>query len=299
MVPYSRMSEHSIPVKNESIHSFITIDDSNIDWKTVDSFGEEWEKFSTFSEEEIKEIGNDYFDIVPKNVFENAVVLDVGCGSGRWSKFLTEKVQWIEAIDPSSAVISAYQTLSQHKNIRVTQASTEGIPFQDESFDLVISLGVLHHIPNTQQALNRVVDKVKKGGACLIYLYYNLDNRGLLFKALFWISHVLRIIINKLPSKIKKFICDFIAIGVYWPLSRMAGVIKNLLKSDFYKLIPLSYYYDKSLNILRNDALDRFGTPLEQRFSRNQISDMMAKAGLENIAFSDKEPFWHAIGYRK
>ncbi len=49
---------------------------------------------------------------------------------------------------------------------------------------------------------------------------------------------------------------------------------------------------------MRTDALDRFGTPLEKRFTRKQITEMMGNAGLERIAFNDS-PCWCAIGYRK
>jgi hypothetical protein len=62
--------------------------------------------------------------------------------------------------------------------------------------------------------------------------------------------------------------------------------------------IPLSSYRNKSFYIIRNDALDRFGTKLEQRFSKKEIIDMMTRAGLENIIVSDKEPYWHAVGKR-
>ena len=50
------------------------------------------------------------------------------------------------------------------------------------------------------------------------------------------------------------------------------------------------------MNIIRNDALDRFGTPLEKRFSKKQIHEMMEEAGLDDIIFSPNEPYWHAIG---
>ena len=60
-----------------------------------------------------------------------------------------------------------------------------------------------------------------------------------------------------------------------------------------YKNLPLSYYSDKSFNIIKNDALDRFGTPLEQRFTKVEIEEMMKNAGLTNICFSDNEPYWH------
>ena len=50
---------------------------------------------------------------------------------------------------------------------------------------------------------------------------------------------------------------------------------------------------------MRTDALDRFGTRLEQRFTQRQIKNMMEQAGLENIQFSSEVPFWCAVGYRK
>ncbi|HNP99917.1 MAG TPA: class I SAM-dependent methyltransferase, partial [Bacteroidia bacterium] len=63
--------------------------------------------------------------------------------------------------------------------------------------------------------------------------------------------------------------------------------------------IPLSYYWDKNFKIIRNDALDRLGTPLEKRFSRKLIEIMLTNAGLTEIVFSENEPFWHAVGKKK
>ena len=60
--------------------------------------------------------------------------------------------------------------------------------------------------------------------------------------------------------------------------------------------LPLAAYRNHSFYIMRNDALDRFGTPLEQRFSRAQIEEMMRAAGLEDVRFHDGVPFWCAVG---
>ncbi len=60
--------------------------------------------------------------------------------------------------------------------------------------------------------------------------------------------------------------------------------------------LPLAYYWDKSLRIMRNDALDRFGTPLEQRFSREEIRSMMIECELDDIRFSEQAPYWHVVG---
>lgn len=298
MLNYISKPLSKIEFQGEAINSFIDSNDQNIDWTTVNSFGDEWAKFDDFSKEEIEQIGNDYFDLVDKRKLIDSVVLDVGCGSGRWSNYLCSRVKFIEAIDPSGAVITATKMLKSKPNVRVTQASVENIPFERESFDLVISLGVLHHIPDTHKALEKCVEMVKKGGECLIYLYYNLDNRGFFYKSVFNLSHIFRLMICRLPSKLKKLVCDGIAFTIYWPLSRLSRLFYFLGLSKAADYLPLSYYRDKSIQILRNDALDRFGTPLEQRFSRKEIKEMMMSCGLKNIKFSENPPFWHAIGVK-
>jgi hypothetical protein len=49
---------------------------------------------------------------------------------------------------------------------------------------------------------------------------------------------------------------------------------------------------------MKNDALDRFGTKIEQRFSKLEISEMLFKAGLINIEFSPNPPYWVVKGYK-
>lgn len=283
---------------NVKIQSFVSDNDQNLDQETVESFGEEWLKFNNFTPEEINVAGKQYFDIVNDQLLnKSTTVLDLGCGSGRWTKFIAKKVKIVEAVDPSSAIYSATKLNQNEPNVRVTQASVSNIPFEDNTFDFVVCLGVLHHIPDTQQALIDVVKKLKKGGTILLYLYYSLDNRGLFYKLLFKSSTIFRLIISKMPHALKKMFCDLIAVFVYFPMVLLTKGLSLLFgKKKWIKKIPLSYYSDKSFNIIRNDALDRFGTPLEQRFSREQITTMMQQAGLTGLTFSENEPYWHMLG---
>ena len=62
--------------------------------------------------------------------------------------------------------------------------------------------------------------------------------------------------------------------------------------------IPLSAYANKDFYIIRNDSLDRFGTRLEQRFTKAEIEAMMLRSGLGNIKFGENSAFWHAIGQK-
>jgi hypothetical protein len=50
---------------------------------------------------------------------------------------------------------------------------------------------------------------------------------------------------------------------------------------------------------MRTDARDRFGTPLEKRYTKKQIFKMMKQSGLEKIKFKKNSPFWTAIGFKK
>ena len=60
----------------------------------------------------------------------------------------------------------------------------------------------------------------------------------------------------------------------------------------------LSEYKDKSFYTMQTDALDRFGTQLEKRYSRKDIEEMLIQAGLEKIVFRNSEPFWCALGFK-
>jgi SAM-dependent methyltransferase len=299
MVQYNRSEEYMREINGKTIACF-GAGTENIDTVTVESFGDEWLKFDAFSAAEIKNAGDQYFDIVTDKMLNaNSKVLDLGCGSGRWTKYMADKAGFIEAVDPSEAVFSAAAVYGDLPNVRFSQAGVDTIPFPDESFDFVISLGVLHHIPDTGKALNSLMKKLKSGGFALIYLYYALDNRGFLYRLIFNLSTLLRRVVSALPKGLKHVVCDFLAVFIYLPFVGLSKLVKAIIPGNLYLKIPLAYYRDKSWNIIRNDALDRFGTPLEQRFTKIEITEMLQKAGMHNLVFSEGEPYWHVVAQKK
>lgn len=293
---YNQQPLKYVQATNREIAVFST-EGENIDTEVVQSFGDEWLKFHDFSDEIIKDIAKEYFDILDEKIVnKQTYALDIGCGTGRWTKFLTDKVGFIEAVDPSNAIIAADKLLGNIDNVRLTKASTETIPFNDETFDFAMSIGVLHHIPDTQQAMKDCVRKVKKGGYFYCYLYHNLETRGWWFKTLYWLSNQLRKVVCKLPSGLKRFVCDILAIVIYMPLVLWVRFLVLIGLRKIAIKMPLSAYNNKSFFVIRNDALDKFGTSLEQRFSKKQVLDMMGNCGLSDIVISPLTPFYHAIG---
>lgn len=297
---YNKTAFEKINGPNNSIDVFTKLDSNeNIDSDVVKAFGEEWGKFAVHDDESVRELRKEYFDIVDETmVNRNTYMIDIGCGSGRWTDYFTDKAGFIEAIDPSDAVLAADNMLGKKNNVRITKASVDTIPWDDETFDFGMSIGVLHHIPDTRQALIDCVKKIKKGGYFYVYLYYRFDNRGFLFKTIFYLSNLLRLFISRLPAGLKKIVCDILAALIYWPLSRFAGLLHKLKLHSLAKKIPLEPYYNKPFYNLRNDCLDRFGTKLEQRFLKPEIEEMMKAAGLTEIKFGEQSAFWHAVGKR-
>lgn len=293
---YNKLPLHVTATKNRNISIFST-DGKNIDADVVRTFGEEWLKFKDYSDEEIRSVAIMYFDILNDRIInKNTYGLDIGCGTGRWSKYLSDKIGFIEALDPSDAVFAADELLKGVDNVRITKASVETIPFNDETFDFAMSIGVLHHIPNTQKAMIDCVKKVKKGGYFYCYLYYNLENKGFLFDALFWLSNLVRKVVSRLSPGIKRTVCDILAVVLYMPFVYLCRFFYAIGLKKIAQKIPLYDYADKSFFIIRNDSLDRFGTTLEQRFSKEQVIELMEKSGLKNIVVSPASPYYHAVG---
>jgi hypothetical protein len=116
------------------------------------------------------------------------------------------------------------------------------------------------------------------------------------FRLLWRLSNAARLLIRRLPSRLKQLVTDLIALAVYWPLARLAELAERLGLP--VAAFPLSYYSTCSFYTMRTDARDRFGTPLEQRFSRAQIRAMCTAAGLVDLQFSSHSPFWCVVGFK-
>lgn len=273
---------------------------TNLDAKTVEGFGEEWSRFdqAELDEAELREEFERYFKVFPWNILPgDAVGFDMGCGSGRWAKIAAERCGTLHCIDASEAALSvAKQNLAGIDNAVFHRASVEAIPLDDGSMDFGYSLGVLHHVPDTAEGMRSCVSKLKANAPFLVYLYYAFDNRPIWFRIIWRFSDIFRGIICGLPFRAKAFITDIIAVLIYFPFAKLSLTLEKLgLEVD---VLPLSAYRKHSFYTMRTDALDRFGTRLEQRFTRQQITAMMEDAGLERVEFSDQVPYWCAVGFK-
>jgi SAM-dependent methyltransferase len=272
----------------------------NIDKKVVDDFGKEWKAFNhhEIDNESLRSAFESYFHIFPFDKLKDAEGFDMGCGSGRWAQFVCSKVGFLNCIDPSKkALDQAKLNMKDFTNCSLECAGVDDNSLKDGSQDFGYSLGVLHHIPDTFLALQSCSRKLKSGAPFLLYLYYRFDNKPKSYFFLWKLSDIFRRIISILPFFLKFLISQFIAFFIYFPLARGALLFEKL--GINVANFPLTWYRNEPFYILRTDALDRFGTRLEQRFTKLEIETMLLDAGFKNLQFSKLEPFWTVLAYKE
>ncbi len=265
----------------------------------IEGFGDEWKRFDQtgMSDEERQAAFEGYFEVFPwSDLPEDARGFDLGCGSGRWAEHVAPRVGVLYCIDPSDALEVARQNLARFDNVVFHRRTAAELPFEPESMDFGYSLGVLHHVDDTEGALRTAVAALKPGAPFLLYLYYAFDNRPPWFQALWRVSDVMRRTIARQPNPIRHAISDALAVAAYLPLARTAALAERFgVDVDNW---PLSAYRSRSFYMMRTDSLDRFGTRLEKRFTRDQVEALMCDAGLTDIRFCSSV-YWCAVGTRR
>lgn len=272
--------------------------DRNLDQSVIDSFGHEWASFDYSTAETTQALDSQfqaYCSPIDLNLFDPAksVAADFGAGSGRWSSRLESYFSLVYALEPSDGANKVLKNkFADHSKVKILKETVGANSIPDASLDFAMSLGVLHHIPDTSLAMKDISRTIKPGGHFLCYLYYTLENKPTYYKMIFKVVNRVRLVVSKLPHPLKVISARLIASLVYWPLARISKLLIKAGKdvSNF----PLHHYAHMPFVMLANDALDRFGTTLEQRFSKVEIEEMVRAADFDvsTLKFSNTEPFW-------
>ena len=121
--------------------------------KVIKDFGNEWNEFdqSALRQDELKKLFDRYFHIFPKNKLnKKSIGFDLGCGSGRWAKFVAPKVKKLNCIDPSKLAIKvAKKNLSEQNNVKFINSNISKNILSKNSQDFGYCLGVLNHVEDT------------------------------------------------------------------------------------------------------------------------------------------------------
>ncbi len=166
----------------------------------ADSFGMQWNKFRKTQLDSYsgRTISADRFWTATgwdPSKMKGSWVLDAGCGAGRFAEIALSSGANVVALDYSSAVNACYLNLKEHPNLHVVQGDIYALPFSQESFDFIYSLGVLQHTPDVAGAFASLPPMLAKNGSLCVDFYEKTWKSRLLPK--YW----LRPITKKLPKE--------------------------------------------------------------------------------------------------
>lgn len=201
-----------------------------------------------------------------------ARVLDAGCGMGRFAEVCIEAGADVHAIDLSTAVEAAARNLGHHPNVSFYQADIMNLPFVDGAFDVVYSLGVLHHTPDTKKAFLSLTRLVKPGGRIVIWVYSS--KLRLMFG-----GELLRMVTPHLP-KSALLAASKVAIPLYH-VHRLPGIGRLTTA-----LLPTSLNPDPEWRWL--DTFDWYSPRYQWKHTYGEVEGWFREAGLVGIA---REPF--------
>lgn len=253
------------------------------------TFGQEWQAFAEVLPAH-ERMFRDYFDLVPASDLVGQRVADLGCGMGRWSRFVAPHCREIVLVDFSEAIFVARRNLRAQRKALFFLGDVTNLPFRDDFADFAFSLGVLHHLPIS--ALEAVRRLRRLAPRLLVYLYYALDNRPAHYRVLLRGVTAARTRLARIESRQARDVLSWgIAAAVYRPLVALGWLARPF---GLHRHVPLHEgYRGKPMKVLQQDAYDRFFTRIEQRVTREEILGL--RSDFSRVVVSDNIPYWHFL----
>lgn len=259
----------------------------------TESFGLQWKTFSR------EQLDNDRLrdselrfreetGFFPEHIAGKAV-LDAGCGMGRFLDVVSrDGAALAVGVDLSSAVNAAAANLSDRDNVLIVKGDIFRLPFQRGSFDVVFSIGVLHHTPSTEQAFRALVPLVKPGGEIAISVYAAIMKPGVGWALGMFRRSFFRVFTRRLPKRLM-LLWSLYCVPVFWVIDKIPVVrwIRYLFPAVIYKSYPLKW------SVL--DTFDTYATELESRHRPKEVFHWFREAGLTNIDLLDSGDGWVSV----
>jgi len=207
------------------------------------------------------------------------LVLDVGCGMGRFAEVATRWGAHVVGVDLSLAAEVAAQNLSDRK-ATFFQADVFHLPFAPGSFDLIYSIGVLHHTPDCERAFKMLPGLLKPGGRIAIWLYsaYNRWYR---------MSDIYRKVTRRMPPRLLHTLCHGVVplYGVHQVL-RKIPLIGRPASGALAYMIPMPFHKDPAWRIL--DTFDWYSPWYQSKHTYEEVFRWFESCGLQDLRVIEK-----------
>ena len=200
------------------------------------------------------------------------LLLDAGCGGGRYTYIAAQAGAEVIAADLSESVKKTKQLTHGLENVHIMQGNLMELPLKKKIFDFIYSIGVLHHTPNTRHAFFNLVPFLKPGGVMVIWVY---RRRHPLFEIL---NSSLRAITTRLPHSVLHYICFMaILLGLvkHWSLQRKSTAwISRLIP-------PMSSHPNKAIRVC--DTFDWYSPKYQWHHKVDEVKGWFQEAGFKEI----------------
>jgi len=264
--------------------------------RTLRAFGDEWRRFPELLAAHQK-IFDWYFEGPEPIRWNGLKVLDAGCGMGRWLHFARAAGADIVGMDVSAAIDVA--AAREGEGAGFVQADLRFPPFAPESFDLVYSLGVVHHLEEPMAGVRALARLVRPGGELRLYIYRTLEDEPRWKRLLFGAVAALRRVTTRLPYPAVHAVSWLVAVaatGLFlWP----RRLLKRWAWGDrLTRGLPLVHYADVPFRMVVSEQFDRLVAPIEGRFRKDEVERWLRDVGFEVVAVLPGLG-WRAIGRRR
>ena len=243
----------------------------DIEQETVNSFEFAWKHYGPLLS---GKLNSEFLTLVPpwkKSDFKDKVVLDVGCGAGRLSRLALEYgAKYVFSVDLGGAVEVAYKLCANYSNIHFFQANLFNLPFK-QKFDIIFSLGVLHHTPQPHLGFKNILKTLKNGGRIGIWVYSKEGNGILGF-----LMNIFRVITTRLTKETRVIISRLIVKIEESFYSLVSRFSKNIFYGDYLK------YFNNQLSNLDREyvVFDFISTPLIKYISKKELENWIMENSL-------------------
>lgn len=261
---------HSYKVVN-FIPRFVTADAYS------SSFSYEWTRFAETQLD--SKLGKDLSERqfqgrigFPLDQLKGKLVLDAGCGMGRYAEVAAKHGATIVGIDLSYAVESAIRNIGLKKNVHIIQGDIMNPPLKKEAFDFIYSFGVLHHTPDAKAAFGSLARHLKKGGKFSLFVYDSYE-KAIVYSSDFW-----RKITVRMPLRVLYYFC-FLSVPLYY-LYKLP-LIGHLLKAVFV----ISMRPEWRIRWL--DTFDWYSPKYQSKHTHAEVFGWFDKAGFKDIRIFD------------
>ncbi len=213
---------------------------------------------------------------------ENKLILDGGCGAGRFTDVVAGHGARVIACDLSGAIDACRETTQYHDNrVDCIQASLFELPFKEGTFDGVFCMGVVQHTPDPAKVI-RSLPKFLKSGGLLAYNFYEKS----IYSRIQFIKYGLRLITRYLSVKSTLRLSHFL-VKIFFPITYFLAPIRKIRIINFF--IPICASHAPELNKEQQytwtllDTFDWYGPRYEIRQRHTEVAKMVEGLGLDIV----------------